>query len=104
MENAHFLLLPTTASEGFPKVVAEACCFGCIPIVSDVSSISQYVHDGENGFITQCDNIQENLFNQLLKALHSNSETLRQMAIAASKTSERFTFEYYMESLIAKVF
>jgi glycosyltransferase involved in cell wall biosynthesis len=104
MEKTHFLLLPTTASEGFPKVVAEACCFGCIPIVSDVSSISQYVHDGENGFITQCDNIQENLFNQLLKALHSNTETLRQMSIAASRTSERFTFEYYMESLIAKVF
>lgn len=42
-------LMPTTASEGFPKVIAEAMNFGCIPIVSNISSIGQYIQDMETG-------------------------------------------------------
>lgn len=103
MEDAHFLILPTTASEGFPKVVAEACCFGCIPIVSDVSSITQYIFDGKNGFIILHVNIQQNLLNQLHKALQSNAETLMQMAIEASSVSNKFTFEYYIDNLSSKI-
>lgn len=51
MFNSDFLLLPTVASEGFPKVIAEAWFNGCIPISSDVSCISQYLVDGETGFL-----------------------------------------------------
>jgi glycosyltransferase involved in cell wall biosynthesis len=42
----HLLLLPSR-SEGFPKVVAEALAFGCVPVVSDVSSVGQVL--GETG-------------------------------------------------------
>ena len=38
-------------SEGFPKVIAEAMNFGCIPIVSDISCIRQYIINGKNGFL-----------------------------------------------------
>jgi hypothetical protein len=48
LASSHFFLLPTTASEGFPKVVAEASCYGCIPVVSDTSSIPHYVKDNHN--------------------------------------------------------
>lgn len=37
-----FFLLPSD-SEGFPKVLAEAVNFGCIPLVSRISSIPQYI-------------------------------------------------------------
>ena len=46
---SHFILLPSE-SEGFPKVIAEAAAYGCIPIVSDVSSIGQYFND-TNAFL-----------------------------------------------------
>jgi glycosyltransferase involved in cell wall biosynthesis len=36
----HVFVLPT-ASEGFPKVVAEAMAFGCVPVVADVGSLGQ---------------------------------------------------------------
>ena len=49
---SHFIVLPSQ-SEGFPKVIAEASNFGCIPIVSNVGSISQYIKDQENGFLWQ---------------------------------------------------
>lgn len=40
---AHFLLLPSTSSEGWPKVLSEAMAYGAIPLSSDVSSIPQYL-------------------------------------------------------------
>src|SRR5690606_8842629 len=46
---SQIFLMPTTASEGFPKVIAEAMNFGCIPIVSQISSIGQYIIDKETG-------------------------------------------------------
>ena len=45
-----FIILPSK-SEGFPKVIGEAMNYGCIPIVSDVSCISQYIQNGVNGFL-----------------------------------------------------
>ena len=50
-KKSHFFLMPTTASEGFPKVIAEAMNFGCIPVVSNISSIAQYVIDRDNGIL-----------------------------------------------------
>lgn len=37
---SHVFLLPT-GSEGFPKVVAEAMAFGCVPVTSAVGSLGQ---------------------------------------------------------------
>jgi len=46
LTDAHLLLLPSR-SEGFPKVVAEALAFGCVPVASDVSALGQVL--GETG-------------------------------------------------------
>src|SRR5262249_21252138 len=40
---AHVLLLPTTASEGWPKVLSEGMAYGVLPIAGAVSSIPQYL-------------------------------------------------------------
>ena len=40
----HFIVLPSQ-SEGFPKVIGEAMNYGCIPIVSNISCIAQYIND-----------------------------------------------------------
>lgn len=48
---SHVFIMPTQASEGFPKVIAEAMNFGCLPVVSDVSSIPQYIRHGREGFL-----------------------------------------------------
>lgn len=47
LARGHVFLLPTTASEGFPKVIGEAMAFGCVPVVSPISSIGQVL--GETG-------------------------------------------------------
>ena len=43
-ENSHFIILPSQ-SEGFPKVLAEASSFGCIPIVPPIPSILSSIND-----------------------------------------------------------
>ena len=40
--DSHFILLPSR-SEGFPKVLAEAAAFGCIPVVSNLPGINKII-------------------------------------------------------------
>ena len=92
-KKSHFFLLPTTASEGFPKVIAEAMNFGCLPIVSQVSSIGQYVN-AENGFTVEpC--TSEHVKFALAKAMASNEPYLLKKTILAHKAVFQFTFEHY---------
>lgn len=46
---AHFLLLPSRCSEGWPKVLSEAMAYGVVPVTSDVSSIPQYLEKFRTG-------------------------------------------------------
>lgn len=92
-KKAQFLMLPSTASEGFPKVIAEGMNFGCIPIVSAVSSIGQYINSS-NGFIINPCTADEmtKLFQELFLL---NSEILKIKAVEAHITAKDFTFENY---------
>ncbi|GIU78035.1 MAG: glycosyl transferase [Bryobacteraceae bacterium] len=40
---AHMCLLPSRASEGWPKVLSEGMAWGAVPVASTVSSIPQYL-------------------------------------------------------------
>ena len=103
LAESHFFLLPTTASEGFPKVIAEACCYGCIPIVSDTSSITHYVKDGVNGFVWQ---IEKDIpFEAVLRsALHTPVAVLEKIAKNGAELAEKFTLERYYQRLNSEIF
>lgn len=49
-KKAHFLIFPSE-SEGWPKVVAEAMWWGCIPLTTGVSCVPEMLNFGERGFI-----------------------------------------------------
>ncbi len=100
-KKSHFFLLPTTASEGFPKVIAEAMNFGCIPVVSNVSSIGQYVTD-ENGFI--CNPVtEEKLQDSILKIIKLPESKLKEKAENGRSVSKSFTFENYNRRIVLEV-
>lgn len=92
---SHVLLLPSR-TEGFPKVVAEAASFGCIPVVTNVSSIGQYVINGENGFLLE-DN-QERTISRVLEKLLSEDD-LKAISEKALEMSERFTYERFVAAI-----
>lgn len=96
LKKTDFILLPSDL-EGFPKVVAEAACFGVIPVVSNAGSISHYVNNN-NGFLWE---INSNIgFTEILqKALQSDQEELNNMSKEILLLAEKFTFDRYLEKL-----
>ena len=93
-QRSHFLLLPSTASEGFPKVIAEGMNYGCIPIVSAISSIGQYINN-ENGFIVEPTNAEK--LTQILKEIEGLPENVLKNKVNLSyDVAKNFTYEYYI--------
>lgn len=90
---AHINILPS-ASEGFPKVIAEGAAYGCIPVVTDVSSIGQYINDGQNGFLLQ-DNSRQAIASKLdTIAIRVDLKNFSQRSI---EMTSRFTYEYFAQ-------
>ncbi|WP_323788702.1 glycosyltransferase family 4 protein [Psychroserpens sp.] len=90
---SHAIVLPS-ASEGFPKVIAEALNFGCLPVVSNVSGISDYIKDGKNGFLLD-DISVEGIVAKLQSILKLTAQDYRAMTGFERENIEKFTFEYY---------
>ena len=91
---SHLLFLPSD-SEGFPKVVAEAAAFGCVPMVSDVSSIGQYINDS-NGYLFP---LGELSFTEFLSDANLSPEVWRRKHQNAFELARSFTFEHYLKKL-----
>lgn len=91
-EQCHFFILPSD-SEGFPKVVAEAANFGCIPLVSDVSSIPHYVQHELNGWLWRVGTDFSAFFCETFRSMEK--APLAQMARQAYDMAGLFTFERY---------
>ena len=99
MKESHFLLLPTVASEGFPKVIAEAWANSCLPIVSDVSCIAQYVKDAENGYLVDHLNLACS-FNEKAKAALDCGDTHFQLMVSkALMNINIFSYEHYRKQI-----
>jgi len=98
LRSSDFLLLPTLASEGFPKVVAEAFFAGCIPVVSDISSLDQYVKDEINGFVWKI-NGSESFSDTLLRALSKDENTYTKILREGNRECSLFTYEYYYQRI-----
>ena len=101
LKEADFLLLPSK-SEGFPKVIAEAACYGVIPIVSDVGSISHYINS-TNGFVWELE--RSTPFEQIfVSAIETDTEQLKEKSINIGSVAKLFTFENYKNKLDKLVF
>jgi len=95
---SHVILLPSFASEGFPKVIAEGANYGCIPIVSKVSSIPQYIVDSHNGFLMA--SIDSRGLEACLDRLLSQSAgDLSKIAHTAQSMAHAFTYDYYYKRI-----
>jgi glycosyltransferase involved in cell wall biosynthesis len=103
LDKSDFLLLPSLASEGFPKVIAEAACYGVVPIVSDVGSIAHYIN-GDNGFVCKIEHLKESFESQLKNALKSEANSLKYKSKQVSEVARLFTFEAYLEKLEKFIF
>jgi len=96
-KHCHAIVLPS-ASEGFPKVIAEALNFGCLPIVSDVSSIGHYIHHGTNGFLLKRID-EDGLREALERFLNLTEKDYNRMICSSANLIQKFTYAWYLERL-----
>lgn len=101
LADSHFLLLPSK-SEGFPKVIAEAACYGVVPIVSNVGSIPHYINEN-NGFLWDIKN-GLNYSEVLSKGVNTDEKILKEKSKKINNLAKKFTFIDYKKKLIQKVF
>ena len=87
-------LMPTTASEGFPKVIAEAMNFGCLPIVSNISSIGQYIKHNETGICLKVATSQD-LKLAIIELNEMDTVQFSKILINQRITVKKFSFSNY---------
>lgn len=97
--DTHLLILPSS-SEGFPKVVAEAAAFGCIPLVTNVSSLSQYISHEKNGFLIETNTAS--VISQVLKQLPF--ERLKEISTNMELITPKFTYEYFRQRVKNEIY
>lgn len=97
-QNSHFLILPSK-SEGWPKVVAEAMFWGCVPIASPVSCVPFMMGNGSRGVV-----LKEQLHNDVsqIRNVLNNQEVYKKMALDGQTWSRQFTTDKF-ETEISKL-
>ena len=95
-EKSHFIVLPTK-SEGFPKVIAEASAYGCIPIITNFKPINQIIHDNHNGILL--DNPSAKNIQECIQKINSNKYELKNISSLAIEVSKQFTYRKYIKRI-----
>lgn len=98
---AHFILLPTLSSEGWPKVLSEAMSRGAVPITSTVSSIPQVLADIGAGVALAAEDIQ-GAADAIVRYL-DDPNGWQAASRAGAAAAHRFTYRAY-QSAVAKLF
>lgn len=100
-KDSHFIILPSK-SEGFPKVLAEAASFGCIPIIPPIDSILKvFNEENKNGFILKSTN-HKDIINVLI-TLEKAGVDLSNFSRNSIKSSELFSYDNYNEKILNNI-
>jgi len=94
-QTSHFLILPSK-SEGWPKVVAEAMFWGCVPIATPVSCVPYMLGKGSRGIL-----LQEKLSidSDEIEKFINGQEMFRKMSDGGRFWSQQFTTDKFKEEI-----
>ncbi len=92
---SHFLLF-ISRSEGWPKVIAEAMFWSCLPIASRVSCIPFMLDFGERGTLVS-ENIDEIV--TTIETYISDEEHYQTSVKKAREWSQRYTLDTFSEAI-----
>ncbi|MCL9809063.1 glycosyltransferase [Flavobacterium luminosum] len=94
-QTSHFLILPSK-SEGWPKVVAEALFWGCVPAASPVSCVRYMLGNGSRGVLLQ-EQIDQDV--REIETVLNNQEVCQKMAFEGQTWSRQFTTDKFEEEI-----
>lgn len=95
-QNSHFLILPSK-SEGWPKVVAEAMFWGCLPIASSVSCVPSMLDYGKRGIVLE-ENFEQNI--QMIQELIENPKEYEKRRNEALQWARIYTLEKFEKEIV----
>ncbi|WBL23200.1 glycosyltransferase family 4 protein [Zunongwangia sp. HRR-M8] len=90
-QEAHFSILPSK-SEGWPKAVAEAMFFNCVPIATPVSCVPWMLNYGKRGIVMD-QNFDKNIAK--IDGVIKDPLVYNDMAKEAGDWSRTYTLEYF---------
>lgn len=97
-QKSHFLILPSQ-SEGWPKAVAEAMFWGCVPVATPVSCVPYMLDFGNRGVLLTMDCKKDAV---TLAELFGDKQTYCKTRVLASSWSRMYTLDYF-ENEIEKI-
>lgn len=94
-QQSHFVLLPSK-SEGWPKVLAEGMFWGCVPIATPVSCVSNMLDHGNRGVLLEM-NIGKDATR--IKTLIEDQKLYSIKREAAASWSRIYTLDYFEDEI-----
>lgn len=99
LQQSHFLVF-TSKSEGWPKAVAEAMFWGCVPITTPVSCVPQMVGaNGERGIIVEGQNLQKETTEAILNYINNPNSYLK-ASQRSSEWSRQYTLDKFEQEIL----
>ena len=95
LQQSHFLVF-ISRSEGWPKAVAEAMWWGCVPITTVVSCVPQMLGNGERGFLVE--NNSEKIA-EIIRDVYKNTDKFLMKSFAGMEWSREYTLEIFEENI-----
>ncbi|MFT3739988.1 MAG: glycosyltransferase [Breznakibacter sp.] len=95
-QKSHFLVF-MSMSEGWPKVVAEAMWWGCVPVSTRVSCVHSMLGNGMRGVLVEPD---AQLVAKAILDLITNDNAYRQMAMSGMEWAREYTLERFEEDVV----
>ncbi|WP_373940759.1 glycosyltransferase [Polaribacter sejongensis] len=92
-QEAHFLIF-ISKSEGWPKVVAEAMFWGCLPISSDVSCVGYMLGENTRGSVLKPEASTEDIVTEI-KSYLENENKYQEKVLEAKKWSQNYTLDTF---------
>lgn len=92
-QKAHFLVF-LSRSEGWPKAVAEAMWWGCVPVTTSVSCVPWMLGYGDRGFLVEDASAAAHVIAQ------AESESYASKAAKAAEWSRQFTLENFEDQIV----
>lgn len=94
-KESHFMLLPSE-SEGWPKAVAEAMFWGCIPISTSVSCVPYMLDFGNRGLLLENDLEKDS---KKISKLILNEKQFQEMHEKGVEWSRKYTLNYFEQEI-----
>lgn len=94
---SHIMLFPTSASEGWPKVLSEAMAYGVVPIAGNVSCIGQFLDSFMTGRVVEPENLDE--FCQTVGRYIADPALWKEHSCNAIAGAASFTYSCYLKAV-----